>query len=290
MLFDLWFPGTDSIALRSVMCRRCGFMTYAPRPAAADIEAKYRFLQESEKDIGGEGETPKAQVNDHQRAGRIFKTVMRHFAAGRIRLLDYGGGNGKLLAPFMEHGHSCVLIDYNRNPLPGIEKIGDSISDLPAGRKFDAILCSHVLEHVALPAWLLHGLSDHLAAGGVIYAEVPVECWRGIEIGLDPVTHSNFFNLGNFLELFARQGFTILEGRKIAGTYGESRMDVAFAVARKTAAVPAFIADRGIREAKRLMNPTFAMEVGLRLRMRRFPTMRGMLKRLRAAVTARPKE
>ncbi len=289
VLFALWFPGKDAVRLRSVMCRGCGFMTYAPRPSAEDIEAKYRFLLEAEPGRGGAQGTAKAMARDRRRAKRVFRTVMRHGDAGRIRVLDYGGGDGKLLAPFSRHGHECALIDYGREPLPGIERIGESVADLPAGRTFDAIICSHVLEHVAQPAPLLRSLSDHLHPEGVLYAEVPLECWRGIGIGLDPVTHVNFFNFGNFLEMIARQGLAVIEGRRIAGTYGDSRLDVAFAVARKGTQSEGSFSARGSREAELLLAPSGWMEVRRRLRLRRWPTMRGLLARLQAALAAAKK-
>lgn len=275
--------------MRSVLCSGCGFITYAPRPSSADIEAKYRFLLAADpRKDSGQG-NPKAWAKDRRRAKRVFAAVMRHCGARRIHVLDFGGGDGKLLIPFSRHGHECALIDYGRDSLPGIERIGESIADMPAGRTFDAIICSHVLEHVAHPAQLLRSLSDRLRAEGVLYAEVPLECWRGIGISLDPVTHVNFFNRGNFFELLARQGLDILEGGRIAGTYGDSRLDAVFAVVRKRTQVRGSFSARGIREAERLLDPSWQMEIRRRLRLRRWPTMRGMRARLHALRTATKK-
>jgi SAM-dependent methyltransferase len=284
IMFEVWFPDAKTITLRSVMCCGCGFMAYAPRPSEEDIDAKYRFLQATEKDIGGQGPSAKAKSADRRRATRVYRTMARHLASGRISLLDFGGGNGKLLAPFLKRGHSCVLVDYTQEPLPGIEKIGDTLEDVPSDRTFDAIICSHVLEHVAEPAQVLRRLSDHLTAGGVIYGEVPAECWRGIEIGLDPVTHVNFFTPSSFLELFARQDLDVLAGRRIVGTYGQGRMDVVFVVARKGATNRRPGPRTGVREAERLLNPSSWMELQRRLRLRKLPTVGGLLRRLRSVM------
>jgi len=286
IMFELWFPGAETITLQSVMCRECGFMAYAPRPAEEDIDAKYRFLQATERDIGGQGSSPKAKSADRRRATRVYRAIARHATGGHISLLDFGGGNGKLLAPFLERGHSCVLVDYTQEPLAGVEKIGDTIENVPADRRFDAIICSHVLEHVAQPAQLLRRLSDHLTAGGVIYGEVPAECWRGIEIALDPVTHVNFFTLDTFLDLFARQDLDVLAGKRIVGTYGEGRMEVVLVVARKGTTDGRLRSRADVREAERLLNPSFWMDLQRRLRLRRLPTVGGMLRTSRSVVAA----
>ena len=110
--------------------------------------------------------------------------------------LDFGGGDGKLLAPFVDAGHDCYLVDYNTEPLPGVKKLADTLDGVDD--TFDAIICSHVLEHVADPLGTLRDLRARLRPGGRIYAEVPSEVWRGIPIERDPVTHVNFFTVASF--------------------------------------------------------------------------------------------
>lgn len=287
VMFEVWFRGADTITLRSLMCCGCGFMTYAPRPSEGDLEAKYRFLQATEKDIGGQSSSPKARLADRRRAIRVYKTLTRYATGERISVLDFGGGNGKLLTPFLDRGHCCALVDYTLEPLPGIQKIGETLGDVPTQKTFDAIICSHVLEHLAQPAQMLQRLSSHLSEDGVMYAEVPAEIWKGIRIERDPVTHVNFFTFSSFHELFARQGLNVLEGMQGAGTYGEGRIDILVVVARKGGARVRPMSHAGIRETERLLNPSYWMELRRRSRLRQLPTVAGLLRRLRSTTAQR---
>src|SRR4051812_49601714 len=55
VLFEVWMPGAGQIELRTLLCGSCGFVTFAPRPSVADLEAKYRFLATQEPDESGAG-------------------------------------------------------------------------------------------------------------------------------------------------------------------------------------------------------------------------------------------
>jgi len=283
-MFELWFPEADMITLQSVMCGACGFMTYAPRPSEEDLEAKYRFLQATERNIGGQRASPKGQAADRRRATRVYRTIAPYVGSEHVNVLDFGGGNGKLLAPFLERGHSCVLVDYTLEPLPGIQKIGETLEDVPTDRKFDVVICSHVLEHLAQPAQLLRALADHLTTSGVIYGEVPADCWRGIDIGLDPVTHVNFFTLSSFLEVFERQKLDVLMGKQMVGSYGEGRIEVLLVVARNGGTSRRVGSRASVRETERLLHPSLWMELRHRLRLRQVPSVGGLIRRLRPAM------
>nr|VFJ68508.1 MAG: Methyltransferase domain-containing protein [Candidatus Kentron sp. FM]VFJ71901.1 MAG: Methyltransferase domain-containing protein [Candidatus Kentron sp. FM]VFK10579.1 MAG: Methyltransferase domain-containing protein [Candidatus Kentron sp. FM] len=50
---------------------------------------------------------------------------------------------------------------------------GATERDLSPGERFDFIVCSHVIEHVADPVGVLATLSGHLSDGGLMYVEVP---------------------------------------------------------------------------------------------------------------------
>ena len=68
-------------------------------------------------------------------------------------------------------------------------------------KKFDIVICSHVLEHVSDLSNLVTKLKEQLKSNGIIYAEVPQEIWAGLRIDADPVTHVNFFSLNSFLSI-----------------------------------------------------------------------------------------
>jgi SAM-dependent methyltransferase len=280
VLFEVWLPDEERVELRSTLCRSCGFMAYRPRPSPADVDAKYRFLQRVEIDIGGSSPSAAARRLDRARADRTFEAVARHADGAALDVLDFGGGDGKLLAPFLERGHRCGLVDYNVRPLEGVAKLGDTLDDLDADARFDAVICSHVLEHVSEPGATVRQLAGRLRPGGVVYAEVPVEIWRGIPIGRDPVTHLNFFTLGALEELFRRNGLEVVGSEQYRGSYAESRLEVATAVGRPGSSERPPTAADPAHETKRLLHPSLGMELARLWRERRLPAAGAVRRRL----------
>ena len=61
------------------------------------------------------------------------------------KVLDYGGGDGRLMQAFQNAGKECYLVDYNQSCIPGVTKLADKIQEVE--QTFDLIICSHVLEH-----------------------------------------------------------------------------------------------------------------------------------------------
>jgi SAM-dependent methyltransferase len=119
-------------------------------------------------------------------------------------ILDYGGADGRLMQAFLQPGRSCALVDYTPQAIPGVVKLADTLESLPAGRNFDLIVCSHVIEHVAEPLQVVQSLSRRLRPEGALYVEVPMEIWRKPPWQREPVTHINFFtpnSLWNLLHL-----------------------------------------------------------------------------------------
>jgi SAM-dependent methyltransferase len=263
VLFEVWLPGGETVFLRSVYCRDCGFMTYAPRPTEADLDAKYRFLQSlrSPNSVGGSVPSADALTVNRPRAERVLRTVCRHVANRRLNVFDYGGGTGQLLVPFIEQGHRCSLIDYSPVFIAGIEKLGDTLADLPHDRQFDVIICSHVLEHLAEPGRTIRDLSAHLAKGGVIYGEVPLEIWGGIPIKNDQATHINFFTQSSFEQLFLRQRLALRYSRQLLGSYYGAKKDVLVVVAGNGAGPRRRGSENGAREIQRLLTPSLWMRL-----------------------------
>jgi SAM-dependent methyltransferase len=260
------------------MCRECGFMAYRPRPSDADIDAKYRLLQQEERHIGGQKDDARSRMLDRKRSKRIFSAVTRHTGSRTLDVMDFGGGDGKLLRPFLEAGHRCSLVDYNVAPLAGITKIGDTLDDVPPETTFDVIICSHVIEHLAEPGEQVDVFKGRLRDGGVIYAEVPAGIWGGIGIGKDPVTHVNFFNGHSFARLFATRGLRVLSMDRCVGVYNR-RLDVivVMAVTQPDSAEAKTIEGDGVGETQSLLHPTLGMQLRRRFRLRKFPALKRLL-------------
>jgi len=203
VLFEVWFPGQSEIELTSRLCRECGFVTYTPRPSADDVEAKYLFLS----DINNTDRSPALSTRDPERARLLYRSLRRHLPDGRrARVLDFGGGDGRLMREFLKTMCFCYLVDYSKKACSGIERLGSTEDDIPGDVNFDLIICSHVIEHVADPLQVLTKLKGHLNPNGAIYVELPMEIWGAAPLHNEPVTHVNFFTVGSTRRLFERTG------------------------------------------------------------------------------------
>ena len=190
-------------------------------------------MKQFEPDQGGQtGHDSYARKLDNDRAERIFSQCSKYLANRNLDVLDYGGGNGKILIPFMEKKHKCFLMDYNDRQIDGVIKLADDINAYKGGEKFDLIICSHVLEHVSNFPGLVNKLNGLLNTGGIIYAEVPQEIWAGLRIDADPVTHINFFTFNSFRNLFLVNGFSIIEASQEISNYGRGYLEVIWLVAK----------------------------------------------------------
>lgn len=205
VLFSVWFPGQQEVLLTSVHCRRCGFAVYEPRPEPADIDRKYRYLESSGVNASERCTSGAAGSVAEERSAILHDFVARH---GLIRdgssILDYGGGDGSLMSAFSKRGCTCSVVDYALTVVPGTQRLASTLQELPADRRFDGIICSHVLEHVADTGAIGRNLADRLHPHGWMYVEVPMEVWRRPLPHAEPVTHVNFFtpaSVRNFLLL-----------------------------------------------------------------------------------------
>ena len=205
VLFEIWCPGETEVTLRSLLCRSCGFVTYAPRPGEEDLDRKYRFLTSLGLDTTS---LDANSATERGRAQRLWKKLRRRLPKKRCRILDFGGSDGRLVLPLAEHGHDCFVIDYSSHLVPGVERIGSTLDELPDDVTYDVIVCSHVIEHVAEPFTTVSLLVEHMSEGGVIYIEVPMEIWRKAPLHDEPVTHVNFFTAQSLQILMQRCGLS----------------------------------------------------------------------------------
>tara|TARA_B110000503_G_scaffold143688_1_gene247050 strand:- start:5191 stop:6102 length:912 start_codon:yes stop_codon:yes gene_type:complete len=191
VLFEVWFPRCESVSLESILCKTCGFACYRPRPESIDIENKYTYLAEHE--IAGK-EFSFKKTSDRKRSLELYKYLEPYLGESTCSLLDYGGGNGRLLQPLLERGHQCSIVELIDETLPGISYLGNSLADALNTGNFDLIVCSHVLEHLVDPLDTVVELSKAIGDGGYMYIEVPHELWRRAPPRVEPVTHINFFS------------------------------------------------------------------------------------------------
>lgn len=239
VLFEIWFDGGQEVQLTSLYCHTCGFLTYSPRPAASDLAAKYEYLRQHEATGAADDGCKRTRRLSHRRATAMLRRLAPHHPVRNQRVLDVGGGDGHLLIPFASHDCELCLVDFNEHPRAGVQRLGSTIEDVPIGRTFDIIICSHVLEHVSDPRQLLLQIRSILATSGAAYVEVPLEVWRGIPISRDPVTHVNFFTPASLRALLTSCGLHVCTLRSTLSTYGEMYKRVVWAVVTPGPAIAA---------------------------------------------------
>jgi SAM-dependent methyltransferase len=114
---------------------------------------------------------------------------------------------------FLAEGARCHLVDFNETTHPGVRRIGATERDLDEMCRYDLIVCSHVVEHVAEPVSVVSTLAAYLKPDGVIYVEVPMEVWSKAPLHNEPVTHVNFFTPVSCRHLVARAKLQTLSCR-----------------------------------------------------------------------------
>jgi SAM-dependent methyltransferase len=265
VLFDVWAAGEQTFRVRFAACDVCAMMIYLPRPSDADIQAKYRALAGYGDNIPSLGEAPR---RTRQRSKRLYDILVRGLdrPIGECRILDFGGGDGRLLTCFAEAGAVCDLMDYCDQPVPGVRYVGRDASSLPGAPTYDAMICSHVVEHLTDPLPVLRQLAGNLKPGGLIYVEVPVEVVRRMPAGVEPVTHCNFFIPESLAALLERAGFRIVSNGLTAYPHPSGGWRLcAGAVAAPGA--PAVATSAGLGAIRRYLDPSlpFLLQVYARI-------------------------
>lgn len=208
VLFEVWLGRQNEISLNVIICKMCGFLCYRPRPDEHDISKKYRFLN---KHPDAKIEYALDLKSDKKRSRELYRVVKHYITGPKKKILDFGGGKGRLLHKFVEIGHHCAVLDLVDEVIPGVEYAGCELSDFPENKRYDLIICSHVIEHLAGPLDALLTLKKYIAKDGYIYIEVPSEIWRTPPPRIDPVTHINFFTTDSLRTLMQVAGILPLK-------------------------------------------------------------------------------
>ena len=232
VLFERWFPEQDTITLTSNFCRHCGFIIYCPRPDEQDIHTKYDHLKTLEED------RKRSAYGSHiniERSLNMFRYLTKYVDFKKTnKILDYGGADGSLMYAFLNINQQCYVVDYNENPIPNVTRLGATITEISPNEKFDLIVCSHVLEHIAQPLKTLKLLERHLDRDGKIFIEVPMEVWRKAPLPSEPVTHINFFTPNSLYNLLVLGGLIVQKCELVACSYEEYEFHGIRAVCRKS--------------------------------------------------------
>ncbi len=202
-----------------VVCGDCGMAFADGIPDQDTLAAHYREMSSYEY---GQRE---GRESDHDRARLeiVARDFERFLPSRALRVLDVGCASGRLPACIKEHGYAHVMgVDPSpacaeaARRLYGIEVVVGTVEDCGLNeRTFDAISLVGVLEHMVDLHRSLAGVARLLAAGGLVYLEVP-DATRFADFPNAPfqdfsTEHINFFGPVSLDNLMGRHGFTRVE-------------------------------------------------------------------------------
>ncbi|MCY2978714.1 MAG: class I SAM-dependent methyltransferase [Planctomycetota bacterium] len=213
-------------------CNQCGIGMVLPRPAPEEIPDFYKLDQyytHGQSHFAPEG---KRTFLDRLRVHVAWRfdfgtplTVERLqtlIAQPAASILDIGCGGGQLVKGLQNLGYNAVGLEPDAATTAhasnqGIEVYHGSIESIPenlARRQFDAVIMSHVLEHVLSPRQAVKTVYDVLRPGGLFICAVPNNECEGLNRAreawepLDVPRHLNFFTASSLLSICHAAGFT----------------------------------------------------------------------------------
>lgn len=280
ILFAVWAPGTTEFRATFLGCKSCGMMVYSPRPTAADIDAKYRYSPGSAANVPSRTERPR-RTNQRIRRLESFLSPYLPQPPKQCRILDFGGGDGRLLKGYAEQGAACDLIDYVPIPVAGVRHVGSNENDLPNEPTYDGIVCSHVVEHMAEPHTILTRLRSALKPDGAIYVDVPMEISRELPARSEPVTHCNFFIPESLATLLERSGYRVETCELTAYPHPDENWKLCATAVAKVAGTNDHAKRDGFGSLNAYLNPDIRMRLHkTKLQWRNIP--RRQIRRLRS--------
>jgi len=210
-------------ASAEVACPICGVSGRA-RLATATGERRYCLgcfhgWRSQTVDFPYEGVSmcPLGTSNDRLRSQVDF---FRHYLPQQGSILEIGCATGELAAAargWLSVGRyeAIELSPAGEQALPKVDALYRQPLETLLGAgvvlpRFDLVIASHVLEHIADPAAELRAIKRVLKPAGAIFAEVPNRSGnRGLPFD-DNQSHLHFFSISSLSRLLAQEGFESL--------------------------------------------------------------------------------
>ena len=153
-------------------CSNCKFVKIYPFPDKKDLSKLYKNKSYHEKFYS----------NVETVAYRHSVKYLKKFLNFKIRLLDYGSGNGHFIQE-MGKNHNCYGVEFSLEILKKLKKnfknqiflSNRELNEKKYNNFFDVIHLGDVLEHVVNPNYLLINLHKKIKKKGLLYLEGPIE-------------------------------------------------------------------------------------------------------------------
>ena len=170
-----------------LLCRKCGFAFYSYRFSDEEAAKLYRHYRDDAyqrerqaceswytKDINALiGNNEKELSSRHALLTSVLKESVPNMSDIKA-VLDFGGDRGQFIPPVLHKAEKYVY-DISDQPVnDGVFKLTD-IGAEKEKRRFDLVLCAHVLEHVGDPNAVLETIKSVMKAGQMLYVELPFD-------------------------------------------------------------------------------------------------------------------
>ena len=214
--------GTCGSDERRELFRKQGFRFHRCL-ACAHVYVSPRIRDDVQSRVG----TELGRVDKYLEVQRIYAEHICHLLRQRTpgaRLLDIGFGRGYLLQMAQVYGFEAYGLDASPAMVEPMRPLfADRVAEGMLGRdplpwrSFDAVVLSHVLEHVGDPGAALAEVAAVLNPGAWIYLAVPdVESVDFRVFGkqwdaVNPLVHLQYFGEGSLTRLLERSGFERVE-------------------------------------------------------------------------------
>lgn len=196
-----------------VQCQKCGFTFADGIPSQADFDKYYAAMSKYEFNYQG------GLVSDEYVSYfiKIFSFLSPYLPDKNIKVLDVGCSTGGLLSVFKSNGYSRLLgidpsLECSRvaKELYGIEVAVSTIYDFSSTEKFDLVILSAVLEHLADFDYSMRKIRSLLNENGLLFVAVPdverFSLYVSSPFQQFSTEHINYFtrqSLKNLLSLFS---------------------------------------------------------------------------------------
>jgi SAM-dependent methyltransferase len=230
-----------NIRMCTVICRNCGLVRTNPRLTeeawseyyihefrAMEAHSEFsriadRSAENFEREYAMAHGVFAAVIRARNERARVLGRPARGNGADGLAVADVGCGYGGMVRYFNERGWSAAGSDYDVGAVAfgrslGLDLISGSAEELDVKAPFDAVLLSHVLEHVTDPRAMLRSVKRLLKPDGLLYIELPsIVSLTVPRYRLDLLRYLRFFHtysytLGTLSDLLATEGFDLVEG------------------------------------------------------------------------------
>ena len=130
------------------------------------------YYSEIYRKVKHSDETPESLFHRQAKRGEVLKKLYDSYerSGKKLSILDYGGASGGVVSAF----DNCdrFVFDFDEKFTDYASSVGikviDSLTDPTLAGKFDVIILSHVIEHLAKPTEVLEQLKTVLKDDGLI--------------------------------------------------------------------------------------------------------------------------